>query len=247
MVTISPRAPVGRATTARLALAGNPLPRIEDAVKIGEIMRMAAMKKAERVNGGEIPAALSGHDLPSGNRHGHAFYLPEDADGDGHIDHILIHAPDGLPSAAIKALDRVTRLWEREGGEWQALFEGFGLPQQFGDAHYLGEATEWVSVTPYLHPWFRKKKLTPADQLRRECRERGFPEPTLELLSHIDIKGRQRRPVHFHRFRSKPGLTQPDTQGSFWRLTFPEPVAGPLALGFGCHYGLGVFKSQERR
>lgn len=28
---------------------------------------------------------------------------------------------------------------------------------------------------------------------------------------------------------------------SFWRLTFPEPIQGPLALGFGCHFGLGLF------
>jgi len=29
---------------------------------------------------------------------------------------------------------------------------------------------------------------------------------------------------------------------SFWRLEFPVPIAGPLALGFACHYGLGLFR-----
>jgi CRISPR-associated protein Csb2 len=48
--------------------------------------------------------------------------------------------------------------------------------------------------------------------------------------------------VHFRRFRNRHGLTQPDRLGSFWRLVFPEPVTGPLALGFACHYGLGLFK-----
>jgi len=42
-------------------------------------------------------------------------------------------------------------------------------------------------------------------------------------------------------------LHQPDRLGSFWRLTFPEPVAGPLALGFGCHFGLGLFKPLIRK
>jgi len=48
-----------------------------------------------------------------------------------------------------------------------------------------------------------------------------------------------------HRFRNKRGLKQPDTHGRFWRLTFPHPVAGPLALGFACHYGLGVFAAKD--
>lgn len=50
--------------------------------------------------------------------------------------------------------------------------------------------------------------------------------------------GQQRKPVHFHRFRNKRGLTKPDTdtQGNFRRLTFDKPVQDPLAFGFVCHY-----------
>jgi len=40
---------------------------------------------------------------------------------------------------------------------------------------------------------------------------------------------------------SASGLKQPDAHGGFWRLTFAEPVYGPVALGFGCHFGLGMF------
>ncbi len=67
----------------------------------------------------------------------------------------------------------------------------------------------------------------------------------IERLPTITVRNRPRRSVHFHRFRSKRGLRQPDTQGCFLRLTFAEPVAGPLALGFGCHYGLGMFQSDS--
>ena len=59
----------------------------------------------------------------------------------------------------------------------------------------------------------------------------------------LTIKGRNRRPIHFYRFRSRRGLTQPDTLGRFVELTFKDPVPGPLALGFGCHFGLGLFRS----
>lgn len=29
--------------------------------------------------------------------------------------------------------------------------------------------------------------------------------------------------------------------GHFFRLTFPESVAGPLCVGHSCHFGLGLF------
>lgn len=74
---------------------------------------------------------------------------------------------------------------------------------------------------------------------------RGLQEVVgLEHLSSIRINGRERCPVHFQRFRSKRGLAQPDTRGSFWRIEFAKSIHGPLALGFACHFGLGVFSPE---
>ncbi len=250
-----PRARPGRArpvSTVRLVLArqskpSSPLPRLVAALKIGERMRMAALRKADELTTaeGDIPPALSGHDMPSSNRHEHAFYLPEDADGDGRLDHILIHADAGLGRTALAALDRVRSLWLDEGAEWRVILEDYGERETFGAHPYLRPSRTWISVTPYLHPWYRKKGFMHADQLRRECRERGLPEPTADQIEAIDSHGGRLRPVHFHRFRNRRGLRQPDTQGSLWRLTFPEPVAGPIALGFACHHGLGIFRAEE--
>jgi CRISPR-associated protein Csb2 len=229
-----------QATTVRLALSGKPLPRIEDAVKIGEITRMAAMKAAGK---GSVPWVLSGHEAPADNRHGHAFYLPEDADGDGHVDHVLVHAEAGFDPAALAALGCIDRLWLGQQGEWSVLLEGYGNADDWSESDYIGRGEEWVSVTPYLHPWHRKKGFGIEEQIRRECRQRGLPEPeAIEPVPAVTIHGRARRPVHFHRFRSRRGLTQPDRQGSFWRLRFPEALEGPLALGFGAHFGLGLFR-----
>ncbi|SFM58092.1 CRISPR-associated protein Csb2 [Ectothiorhodospira mobilis] len=236
-------------TTARLALAGRPLPRLEDAIKIGELARVAAIKNAEKANGGYVPAVLSGHHLPVDNRHGHAFYLPEDADRDGYIDHILVHAPAGISAEGIRALDRITRLWERDGGEWQILYEGSGTVKDLPQSPYLGRARIWTSVTPYLHPWHIKKNFGVAEQIARECRQRELPEPVeVKKVERIIVGGKKRRPVHFHRFRSThKRLTQPDTRGHFVQIIFAKPVDGPLALGFGCHYGLGVFSPGDEK
>lgn len=253
-------------TTVRLILRGKPLiprgaplPRIEDAIKIGEVVRAAAMSRADRNDesnaDGAVPSELSGHGMGEDNVHGHAFYLPEDADRDGHIDHVLVHARAGLSPAAMDALTDIDRIWLDQGQEWGVIFDAAGYTDESSEepgasealwGHpYLARSRTWISVTPYLHPWYRKKTFGIQDQILRECRERRLPEPTLERMDTIRVRNRERRPVHFHRFRTRGRrrASQPDTHGSFWRLTFPEAVSGPLALGFGCHFGLGIFSA----
>lgn len=237
------RAQVSVATSVNFILSGKPLPRVEDTLRIGELMRIATMGQCKRNLGEDsIPPIFSGHDLPEGNRHRHAFYLPWDSNDDGKLDRILVYVPDGMSDAEQRALAKVQRLWERGGTEWRLVLEGSGTPDVA--AKLTRSCTTWESITPYLHPWHVKKRLSVEDQIRRECRERGIPEPVaIEVFHEVNVgKGRKQHPIHFHRFRSRRGLTQPDRVGSFQRVTFPEPIAGPLALGFGCHYGLGLFR-----
>lgn len=236
--------PVTTVTTFRFAMYGKPLPLMKDAVRVGEWLRAAAMSVC-----GEdaIPSAISGHGLAETNRHAHAFWLPEDMDDDGRIDHVLIHVPAGVSGAARTAIQTLRRLWNRDGQEWQLIFEGAGSTATFAEKRNNTEslcsgATVFESVTPYLMPWHKKANFGVDAQIRRECSARGLAEPvSIEVLPHIRIAGQVRRPVDFHRFRSKRGLTQPDTRGTFIKLVFPSTVQGPLALGYGCHFGLGMF------
>lgn len=231
------------ATAVNFILSGKPLPRVEDSLRIGELMRIATMGQCKRAFGESgVPPVFSGHDMPAGNCHRHAFYLPWDSDGDGRLDRVLIYAPDAMSDAEQRALVKVQGLWERGGTGWRLALEGIGTPDVA--ARLTQPCAVWKSVTPYLHPWHVKKRLSIDDQIRRECRERGIPEPVaIEAFDEVDLgKGRKRRPIAFRRFRSRRGLTQPDRLGSFRCLTFSEPIAGPLALGFGCHYGLGLFR-----
>ena len=247
-------------TTLRYALAAKPLPAVEQAIRVGEWARLAAMGRAKQLLGEErIPWQISGHGAPQGNRHRHAFFLPEDADGDGRIDHLLIHVPAGLDDRTERVLRTLRYLKDRDGNRIQLLFEGLGGNRTLaGASRLVGTATDWTSITPYLFPWHLKLKKSLGSreraieawrqieaQIRRECRERGLPEPDIvEEVTEIRLAGRPRRPIHFHRFRSKRGLVQPDRLGRFLRIRFPEPVSGPLALGFGCHFGLGLFRPQ---
>jgi CRISPR-associated protein Csb2 len=231
------------ATVARFALIGPPLPRVEETLRIGEWFRQVVMSVAGNILGRtKIPPVLSGHDLPSDNRHSHAFYLPEDSNDDGHIDRVTAYLPGGIGQDCHRVLVRLTRLWNANGGNWRLVLEHIGGIGECQMSPLFGAGTVWVSRTPYLHPWHTKKNFGVEDQIHRECRERGLPAvASLDRLPAIRVNGRRLCPTHFHRFRNKRDQPQPDTHGSFWRIEFAEPVQGPLALGFGCHFGLGIF------
>lgn len=242
----SPQIRTADASSASFILIGKPLPRIEDSLRIGELMRIATIGAAGRILGNDsVPALLSGHGLGDGNRHQHAFYLPWDSNGDGRLDRLLLHVPGGLGKQGREVITQLRKLWSRDGSEWQLVLEAIGDTDIAGPL--AGTSMVWRSVTPYLHPWHRKNGFGPDDQLRRECRERGLPEPvSIRQLDQIEVGGGiKRRPIHFHRFRQRRGLVQPDRHGSFWELRFDQQVAGPLALGFACHFGLGIFASGE--
>jgi CRISPR-associated protein Csb2 len=231
------------ATTIRFALAGRPLPRIEQAIKIGELARVGIMAQAKKLFGEDaIPSVLSGRDNHAAAReHQHAFFLPEDSDGDGWIDHILVHADGGL-GHSFPAVQALRKLWTKDGNEWTVLLEWFGTAVS-GRSSLVApnKSAWWRSITPYLHPWFRKKSFDYAEQITKELALRDIEVVEVRRVSRVVVHGKELRPIHFHRFRSRGGLPQPDRQGAFFELELREPIAGPLALGFGCHYGLGLF------
>jgi CRISPR-associated protein Csb2 len=242
--------PPGRPEVARFVLAGRPQPRVEEALRIGELTRAALMS-----GGGDPPPEFSGRAANGPQRddpaHAHAFFLPEDADGDGLIDHLIVYCRRGFSREARRRLDRLTRLWlahgrvdeegERGRKEWRVALEDIAAPQAFGKVSpLLRHSRVWSSVTPYLMPWHAKRDFGAAEQISREILCRG----TLAALTDVtllDQKAVSKRAIRFLRMRSRKGLVQPDRVGCFLSLTFAESIPGPLAFGFGCHYGLGSF------
>ena len=252
-------------TVARFLLAGRPLPRVEETVKIGELMRLAAMHKFgwERDGPGrsKVPRApwqVSGRGADGKplqiHTHDHAFWLPEDADEDGLIDRVSVFIRSGINDDVRRRLDLITRLWEpassapsgRESGprrEWRVALDGFGSQQDFAaGSRIFGEAKQWRSVTPFLASGHLKSKGHQGEALRL-LRRRGLDVSAVNVsrVPEIPVGGSLRRPLQFDRFRRRGREKQPDAVGAFLEINFPEPTPGPLALGYGCHFGLGLF------
>ncbi|HVA89339.1 MAG TPA: type I-U CRISPR-associated protein Csb2 [Chloroflexota bacterium] len=265
----------GRPEAARFVVAGLPLPSVEQTLQIAEIMR-AALMRDDKNSGARPPVEISGRDdsgpLRDDPAHSHAFYLPEDADGDGRIDHILVYARLGFSHEARRRLNSRSRLWpgrgkRGEGGaheasEWRIALEAIAAPERFADASELvKKAATWESVTPYLKPRFDRRPgasfgevvETYRVQISSEWARRfpGCPAPLVEPLiasgrfyAPVGPGGMLKSTLAFRRTRAGRGGPQPDATGGFFRLTFAEPVQGPLVLGWGAHFGMGQFRAR---
>ena len=181
-----------------------------------------------------------------GHRHAHLLPLTL-LHEDQHLDHILVWAPGGLGDAAQVVLRGIRRTYMKGGvGELSVRFAGCGSAVELVTIDalkgFIGTARCWQSYTPLVLPRFRKKsgRNTPDSQIRAELQERGFPLPeTIEWMHDESIA--MRHFVHTRRTRQIP----PENFGYALRLTFAEPIAGPLCIGFGSHFGLGMFSAGD--
>ena len=258
-------------TVARYLLVGRPRPTVFDSVKIGELMRLAALSQfgwTMSPGGRKLPAApwqLSGRGGDgkpiSDPTHPHAFWLPEDADCDGLIDHVSVYVAAGIPSEIQERLQRVRRLWTSRGeattetaerphtDEWLLALEGFAHPGDFAAAAPIFRASRtWRSATPFIP----SGHLGPAGhggEIRRLLVRRHLDtrlnidarDVTVSELRTIPVANSPRSPLHFHRFRSRRGERHGNRPYAFVEANFPAEVQGPLALGYGSHFGLGQF------
>jgi CRISPR-associated protein Csb2 len=266
-----PRYVVTRATptVARFTIASSVVPPLTDAVVVAERVRQALMARSRDESDLPLPV-FSGHrddDAAGRNDHRHAHYMLEANGPRQGITHLTIWAPGGFEPAAQQALRGLRRVWGAGGHDLQLLLEGLETPEVFGglnvqrgQAPLMAEAQVWVSRTPFLltrHPKRRRDgtpKLDssgeqcdgPEAQLRAAIVARGLP-PVLqsERISHTTMAGQEFRWLRFRRERLRGGGALASPTGYGFRITFERPVRGPLAVGYGCHFGLGLFVPEE--
>ncbi len=226
----------------RFRLTGARLPAAPAGHQVAERARRATLGRARMMYGsGGIPAALSGHDAAGAapiRDHRHAFWLPEDADGDGRIDHLTVYAA-AMDGTALAALLAANIAIHSRNERWRAASEWIGRHDQPDvPTSLLRTAVAWVSLSPYYRPWHAKRGFSQDDMIRRECAARGLPPVT-----EVELTGHGAAPPRWRWRESEP---KGSGRGTSWRLVFAGPVRGPLAFGYGCHFGLGLFAPEQR-
>lgn len=107
-------------------------------------------------------------------------------------------------------------------------------------------AAEWEPVTPYVPPRHRlrggKSRAAEAlpTQIRRELALRGVPGA--EHVEAEEIREATWVAIHVPRRSRAERPFLGDRRGYWLRLTFKEPVVGPLRLGHSSSFGLGLFR-----
>jgi CRISPR-associated protein Csb2 len=112
----------------------------------------------------------------------------------------------------------------------------------------FARARRWRSVTPFSLPRFPNRgggkpprpRDLPEGQLIRELKNRGLPEPvSIKRIEGYQVEGRPLvRWLEFHTTRYNG--TKGNGLAGF-EIEFADEVRGPIALGFACHFGLGLF------
>lgn len=227
----------------RWRLAGEALPPVGAALRLGQAVRASVYRAAAARGMARLPDGF--HGIGDDPGHGHAFWLPEDADGDGRLDHVLLFAERGLPADLVPVLAAPGEVWLGPLGRWTLRPDWMG---RRGAGGLFGPARRWRTASAYVTPRWQTRRpgaavrdgRAPAEQLWRDVVSRGLPPPlAIDWAAGIAWAGGAAGPQDFviaSGKRRPPG----DWSLGFPALTFEAPVWGPLAFGFGAHFGLGL-------
>ncbi len=237
------------------------LPSVVRTLPQAELLHRTLVSLVTKSDAG-LSEALIGRDearKPLSKCHRHAHILPLDLDSDGHLEHVLIWAPMGLDEVAQSAVRAVRATFTKGAivplrlalvGDG-TLDDLRGLPGKYGDGLRRivgpsGGSKVWRSLTPFVPPRHLKKhgRNTLEGQVAAELASRDHPFPALVRIISSKEDAAAMRQRHFVRSRRR-GPQPPVDCGFCLQLIFETPVTGPICLGYGSHFGLGVFAACE--
>ena len=190
---------------------------------------------------------------------------------DGRIMGAAVSVPDSLDEPSRRAVLRAVGTWEseasaanqdlrltmgRSGDVDMKRLTGFEPTLETLRAKTWGRSSRrWVSATPAALPTnpgrlstgtaaARAKAWAKAEQaVADSCRHVGLPEPAAVTVSHDPFIRGVRPASHFPAFRQRGRDGQPVARRLVHvSVAFDQPVAGPLVLGAGRYFGLGLMR-----
>ena len=247
-------------TVARFAVVSTVAPRITQAVSIGDRVHDALCKWSDQGRGrAAVFTGLDESGKPSADhQHAHIFCEangPRDA-----VTHITVWAPMGFDEAACLALRRLNKVWGHGGHDLRLVLHAIGQPGEFPDCGLFAASKVWRSLTPFVSTRHPKTFRDGRPKLDANGWQQGSAAHDLLRLLKMHPHGagakirqldERERPFRFGRgnLRSLQFQTcrnggegrRGSGFGSAFEIAFSEPVTGPLAFGYGSHFGLGLF------
>ena len=234
---------------ARFALDSNVLPLITEAMPIVELARRALIFLSKNHPHSEVITGKTSDGTPLSG-HDHAHYFATDEDGDGRLDHLTIYARRGFNHTELSALGQLRKLrrFDQEAHEVNLILIGLGADEFMAQSKLFQKSAKWRSLTPFSLPRFANRgggkpprpRDLPEAQLKRELVSRGFPEPISVNLVN-EYKPNDRPPIRWLEFHTTRFNGTKGNGLTGFEIEFAEAQQGPIALGFGCHFGLGLF------
>lgn len=226
------------------ALESKVLPQAITTLEVAERVRTKLMGIHKRIVGDEklVSPKFSGKDAAGNPQtgHRHTYILPFDKDRDGRLDHLLVYCSEAFDQSEIAALDKMNSLWQPDGRP-----DIHCLPLVLGQMKDIfEECTCVISATPFVPPRHYRKGRGEfgewlIEQIRLECNYHNLPPPSqVRILPELLLAGgRHFRWLEFRRNRKgdNPQI------GYGFEMEFSQPVTAPFAVGYGCHFGLGLF------
>jgi CRISPR-associated protein Csb2 len=199
--------------------------------------------------------------------HEHAYFVPTDEDGDGRLDHVTVLAlATGFERDEVRALERLPQCSLLRGVPLGLALCALANEHELR-APLLAQSAVWRSATPFVATRYPKSRGRQRDDpahcgsflafarhvLEEELerlRQRRPDLPPLLAVEPLATQLEAARPVSllaFQRGRSKHSDDGGQRAAGRFRLAFAAPLRGPLCLGHGCHFGLGLFVPADSR
>jgi CRISPR-associated protein Csb2 len=258
-------------TLARFVVSSAVPPRLTAALSVAERVHQSLVKISVGVLDTAHPlfTGRTQDGTPqSGHQHLHIFPESTRAHGpsDGTITHVTLYAPAGFDDAACSVIERLRRVWGHGGHDLDLVLTALGTPADLahkpsaGGSPLCGTSSVWTSLTPFVSTRHQKRRgdtwrtdsanglligSAPHDAIRL-AKLQGLP-PVLRAEPVERQAGLRHAPrwVEFwtdrRTARDGEGGARGGPRPTGLRLEFAEPTSGPIALGYGSHFGLGLF------
>ena len=244
-------------TVARFAIDSYVRPDITQALSLGERVHRALVKISD---GSPVFSGCDANENPL-KGHRHAYYFSEPEGIRGEIRYLTVYAPMGFNADDRAALESLRKVWDYDSRKLNITLVSIGDPKRSEHPIELfGKSKVWESITPFVptrHPKTSRngKPRMDSSGIQLGSHEHdllrllalGNPNVPRPIIQQIPGPALERKLVwlNYQRFRKHGKGAHAHTNGYGYRLTFPELVSGPISLGYGAHFGLGLFVPVE--